>query len=77
MFIGMAPFGALFGGAVASRIGAPWTVALGAIACILGAITFWRALPQLRIEAHRLIVAQGLAGGEPEEELNALPVEEQ
>jgi MFS family permease len=76
MFMGMAPFGAFFGGAFANRIGAPITVAAGGVACILGAIWFGRALPELRIEARRLIVAQGLAGGEPVQELNAQPVEE-
>jgi MFS family permease len=76
MFMGMAPFGAFFGGALANRIGAPMTVAVGGIACVLGAIWFGRALPELRIEARRLIIAQGLAGGEPVQELNAQPVEE-
>ena len=76
MFMGMAPFGAFFGGALAHRIGAPDTVAIGAAACVIGAIWFGRALPDLRIEANRLIIAQGLAGGEPEQELNAQPVEE-
>ena len=76
MFMGMAPFGAFFGGALANRVGAPMTVAVGGIACILGAIWFGRALPELRIEARRLIVAQGLAGGESVQELNAQPVEE-
>jgi MFS family permease len=76
MFMGMAPFGAFFGGALAHRIGAPITVAVGGIACVLGAIWFGRALPELRIEARRLIIAQGLAAGEPAQELNAQPVEE-
>src|SRR5229473_8543932 len=76
MFMGMAPFGAFLGGAFADRLGAPVTVAAGGVACILGAIWFGRALPDLRIEARRLIVAQGLAGGEPVQELNAQPVEE-
>jgi MFS family permease len=76
MFMGMAPFGAFFGGALAHRIGAPVTVAVGGVACVLGAIWFGRALPELRIEARRLIVAQGLAAGEPAQELNAQPVEE-
>ncbi|HXA06565.1 MAG TPA: MFS transporter [Bryobacteraceae bacterium] len=76
MFMGMAPFGAFFGGALANRVGAPMTVRVGGIACVLGAIWFGRALPELRIEARRLIVAQGLAGGEPVQELDAQPVEE-
>src|ERR1035437_9066170 len=76
MFMGMAPFGAFFGGALAHRIGAPITVAVGGVACVLAAIWFGRALPELRIEARRLIIAQGLAAGEPAQELNAQPVEE-
>ena len=59
--------------------GVAWKRALvGAqlLACVLGAIWFGRALPELRIEARRLIVAQGLAGGEPAQEMNAQPVEE-
>jgi len=76
MFMGMAPFGALFGGALANRMGAPITVAVGGVACVCGAIWYGRRLPELRVEARRLIVAQGLAGGEPAQELNAQPVEE-
>jgi MFS family permease len=76
MFMGMAPFGALLGGAIADRMGAPVTVATGGLACVLGAVWFGRTLPELRIEARRLIVAQGLAGGEPAQERNAQPVEE-
>ena len=76
MFMGMAPFGALLGGVLAHRLGAPTTIAIGGVACIIGAIWFGRQLPELRIEARRLIVAQGMAGGEPVQELNAQAVEE-
>jgi MFS family permease len=76
MFMGMAPFGALFGGALAHRLGAPITVAVGGVTCMLGATWFGRQLPKLRIEARRLIVAQGLAGGEPAQEMQTQPVEE-
>ena len=65
MFMGMAPLGSLFSGALADRIGAPWTVAIGGLGAIIGAIIFWRSLPKLRIEARQLIIAQGMAGGEP------------
>jgi MFS family permease len=70
MFLGMAPFGALLAGALANRIGSPRTVALGGAVCILGSMVFsskWRALSGV---AHRLIVAQGMRGGEPPEEMN-------
>ena len=76
MFMGMAPFGALFGGALAHRMGAPITVAIGGVACILAALSFRSHLPTLRVEARRLIIAQGLAGGEPVQEMNTQPVED-
>jgi MFS family permease len=77
MFMGMAPIGALLGGSLADRMGAPLTVAVGGAACVMGSAWFGRALPALRIEARRLIVAQGLAGGEPEQEIiTTQPVEE-
>ena len=47
MFMGMAPFGALFGGSLADRIGAPLTVSIGAIACLGGAAIFGLQLPKL------------------------------
>jgi MFS family permease len=65
MFMGMAPMGSLFAGALSDRIGAPWTVAIGGIGAMAGGVIFWRRLPKLRIEARELLVAQGLAG-EPE-----------
>ena len=69
MFMGMAPFGALLGGALADRLGAPWTVAIGGAASIVGAILFGRKLPEFRGEARQLIIAQAVAGGEPAEEM--------
>jgi len=71
MFMGMAPLGALFAGVVADRLGAPLTVAIGGAACLLGAGAFALRLPGLRGEARQLIIAQGMAGGEPPEELSA------
>lgn len=71
MFMGMAPFGALFGGSVADRLGAPVAVSMGAVACIGGAFLFWLQLPKIRVEARRLIVAQGAVGGEPEQGVTA------
>jgi len=67
MFMGMAPIGALLGGALAERLGAPLTVGIGGLASIAGACWFGLQLPKIRIEARRLIVAQAVAGGEPSE----------
>ena len=69
MFMGMAPFGALLGGALADRLGAPLTVSIGAVACLGGAALFGLHLPKIRVEARHLIVAQGVAGGEPSQEM--------
>jgi MFS family permease len=71
MFMGMAPLGALFAGAAADRITAPGTVALGGAIAIVGAVLFARHLPKIRVEARQLILAQGMAAGEPAQELNA------
>jgi len=65
MFMGMAPFGALMGGALADRLGAPLTVAMGGVACVAGAVWFGLHLPSIRVEARRLVLAQAAAGGEP------------
>jgi hypothetical protein len=65
MFMGMAPFGALFAGNLAEHIGAPRTVAAGGFVCFVAATVFMVRLPALRGEARQLIVAQGLAGGDP------------
>jgi MFS family permease len=67
MFMGMAPIGALLGGALADRLGAPVTVAIGGVACLAGACWFGWHLPKIRVEARRLILAQAAAGGEPPE----------
>jgi MFS family permease len=67
MFMGMAPIGALLGGALAERLGAPFTVGVGGLACLAGACWFALHLPKIRVEARRLIVAQAAGGGEPSE----------
>jgi MFS family permease len=71
MFMGMAPFGAFFAGAVAHHIGAPWTVALGGVACIAGAIVFGMNQPNVRDQARELILAQTMTGGSPAEEMTS------
>ncbi len=76
MFMGMAPIGALLGGALSDRLGAPWTVAIGGIVSVLGAWWFSVQLPKIRVEARRLIIAQSMAGGEPAEEMAAPVVED-
>jgi len=69
MFMGMAPIGALLAGTVAKHIGAPLTVGIGGVGAIIGAIFFARALPSFRIEARELLIASGMAAGQPPESL--------
>ncbi len=71
MFMGMAPFGALGAGAVAHRVGAPWTVAVGGFACMIGAAFFWTQLPSFRREARELVMAQGMMAGTPAQGVNS------
>ena len=49
-FVGMAPFGSLLAGALAHAIGAPHTVIISGIACILGSLWFWTRMPAIRNE---------------------------
>jgi MFS family permease len=65
MFVGFGPIGALLAGWLAQRIGAPLTVASGAVLTMLGAIAFMLRLPALRGEARQLIIAQQPGAGEP------------
>ncbi len=76
MFMGLAPIGALLGGALADRLGAPLTVAIGGLAAVAGAWWFGVQLPKIRVEARELIVAQAMAGGDPAEEMGARVVED-
>ncbi|GET21480.1 MFS transporter [Prolixibacter denitrificans] len=47
-FMGTAPFGSLFAGAVAKAVGAPLTLTIGGVAVVLGALLFARQLPKIR-----------------------------
>ncbi len=69
MFMGMAPMGALLAGTLAEHIGAPLTVMIGGGVCMAGATAFAMALPKLRWEARRMIVAQQMTGGGPPNEM--------
>jgi len=68
MFMGMAPFGALFAGVMAKIVGAPLTIAVGGLGCIAGAAVFGTQLSSIRAEARQMIIAQQAAGGDPAQE---------
>ena len=65
MFVGMGPIGALLAGFAAAKIGAPATVAVGGLTCLLGGLIFTRHLPTIRAEARQLINAQDLMSADP------------
>lgn len=76
MFMGLAPIGALLGGALSDRLGAPWAVAIGGIASLAGAWWFSIQLPKVRAEARQLMIAQAMAGGQPAEQMTTPVAEE-
>lgn len=47
-FVGTAPFGSLFAGALSQRIGVPHTLLISGVSCLLGAFWFYRQLPEIR-----------------------------
>jgi MFS family permease len=59
-FMGMAPFGSLLAGSLANNIGAPKTVMIGGIACILGSVLFATRLPTLRGMARTIYAEKGI-----------------
>ena len=50
-FMGMAPFGSLLAGSLASRIGAPHALLVSGIACIFGAVIFSRMISLIPISS--------------------------
>ena len=74
MFMGMAPIGALVAGSLAQSLGAPKTVMLGGVVCIVGAGVFALRLPRLREEGRRIIIALQTTAASPSEELSEASV---
>jgi MFS family permease len=59
-FMGMVPFGSLLAGSLASKIGAPGTIMISGIACILGSVLFARKLPLLRELVRPIYMKKGI-----------------
>jgi MFS family permease len=73
MFLGMSPLGSLLAGALADRIGAPVTVAIGGLASCLGGLAFARKWPSMRGPARDLVAAQGMMAPAPQTEESGPP----
>lgn len=79
-FMGIAPFGSLLAGTLASKIGAPNTLIVGGISCILGGVIFASKLKTLRKLVHPIYVKLGIipevaTGIQSASELNIPPEE--
>jgi len=77
-FLGTAPFGSLFAGGLASRIGAPLTLTIGGTAVLIGAVIFASKLPGLKKIIHPIYVRLGIipevaSGIQAATELNVPP----
>jgi MFS family permease len=59
-FMGMAPLGSLVGGSLAGWIGAPLTLILVGISCMVGSFLFRKILPSLRILIRPIYVKKGI-----------------
>jgi MFS family permease len=59
-FVGMAPFGSLMAGALAHLIGAPRTIIVSGVACILGSIWFSTRLKSIRREMRPIYERLGI-----------------
>jgi MFS family permease len=58
--MGTAPFGSLLAGSLAKIIGTPYTVLVGGISCITGALFFYKKLPELKRILRPVYVRMGL-----------------
>ena len=63
-FVGMAPFGSLLAGTLASAIGAPWTVVLNGSLILVGAAWFTTQLPAVRREIRPVYQQMGILPAE-------------
>lgn len=59
-FMGATPVGTLISGSLASKIGAPWTIFIGGIACIISAVFFVKKLPALRKMIRPIYINKGI-----------------
>jgi MFS family permease len=62
-FVGMAPFGSLLAGALAHAMGAPRTVIISGIACIVGSVWFWSRMTEIRTEMRPIYQRLGIVPG--------------
>jgi MFS family permease len=79
-FMGTAPFGSLLAGILADRIGAPATLIIGGLCCIIGAFLFSRKFQEIKHAIRPIYVKLGIlneasAGVQVASELSVPPTE--
>jgi MFS family permease len=62
-FMGLSPFGSLFSGVLAARMGAGNTLLIGGFFCIMAAVVFALHLPQLRGFVRPVYIKKGIIAG--------------
>lgn len=58
--MGTAPFGSLLAGWMAKVLGTPWTIFIGGTVCLIGALVFYRRLPELKRLVRPVYVRMGI-----------------
>lgn len=58
--MGMVPFGSLLAGSLASKIGAPFTLLIGGVCCIVGAIIFAKKVQAFKEEIQPIYAEKGI-----------------
>jgi MFS family permease len=59
-FMGVTPFGSLFGGALAARFGAPHALAVSGVICVAAAVAYFAFLPSIRHALRPIYIELGI-----------------
>lgn len=65
-FLGTAPFGSLFAGALAARYGAPFALQVGGVCVLAGALWFVRRMPEVRRAIRPIYMKLGILPSPPD-----------
>jgi fucose permease len=60
-FLGMMPLGSLLAGFLASKIGAPSTVFISGVFCLVSSFLFMQQLPEIKKHIHPIYVKLGIS----------------
>jgi len=59
-FMGTAPFGSILAGSLAGAIGAPYTIMISGLCCLIGSLIFAKNLPSLRKHIRPIYIKMGI-----------------